>query len=285
MKKRLTFFCLLISFALSAQLEKPQQIKSKMGRLEYSVNYIGKPIAKQMKVTIDSLFLAIDNSLSTRVPTSKTNLFNSHGAVQSDALFEDIFHRSYAVYANTKGAYNPSDYAYEKYWSTHNYMQANKSDSNQIDSIYKYNILSGFIEYDSSAYDGAQNYHIISTEDFPFLIGFEDVLVGYKADALKLLLNTYQGCFSFNFEIKEKGFTHKSGIIIHYDQAFPNEFRFVGHHDYGFDNHGHMFKIQSQLSFQLKSHLAMEGACYLSALHKTQLNNNYNYWKELILSP
>ena len=65
---------------------------------------------------IDSLFNDINKSLSTYIPNSDISKLNRNEAVEVDAYFEDVFNASQRVYAETKGAFDPTIGAVVNAW-------------------------------------------------------------------------------------------------------------------------------------------------------------------------
>lgn len=257
--------------------------KGKCGTVKYRIICSRSPISKNMETNIDSLFSRIDMQLRSDIKTSSIAVFNKNGAVISNGLFDWIFHQTYAVFANTKGAYNPTDIVYDNYWKMHNLQHPTKADSNAIDTLYKYNVFSGFVEYDSILENTKDSFHIIATEDFAFNLGYDDLLVGVKADALLAYLNNIEDLQVIGFSIIEPAMYHHNTLKITWSsvhqEAFDLQMRAC---TYDADMHGHLFISRPKQTIQITSRTALEGACYVMAIRKTKNNNNAPFWNGLI---
>lgn len=61
-----------------------------------------------VKAGIDSILLAVDNSLSGYNKFSTLSKINSNQLLESDSLLRDIFNISYKIYQETEGSFDPS---------------------------------------------------------------------------------------------------------------------------------------------------------------------------------
>jgi len=274
---------ILLTFQSFANTTPTYTIRGKLGQVKYRIYCRKSPTSKKMESKIDSLFSSIDQQLRSDHKASSTAAFNKNGAVISNGLFSSIFHQTYDVFANTKGAYNPTDIAYDNYWKAHDLRHPTAEDSNAIDTLYKYNVFSGFVEYDSLPENTKDSFHLIATEDFAFALGYDDLLAGIKADALLAYLQTMQDVQPISFSIVDQAMYHRNTLQITWDSIHPAVFNLqMKNCNYDADLHGHLYKCDPKKTFQLQSRSALEGACYIIAIRKTKNNNNAQFWKGLV---
>jgi len=274
---------ILLSIQSFANTTPGYTIKGKVGKLNYRITCSKCATSINMETKIDSLFSSIDQQLRSYDNASCTAAFNKNGAVISNGLFSSIFHQTYDVFANTKGAYNPTDIAYDNYWKTHDLRHPTAEDSNAIDTLYKYNVFSGFVEYDSVPESTIDSFHLIATEDFAFALGYDDLLAGIKADALLAYIQTMQDVQPIGFSVIDQAMYHHNTLQITWDSIHPTVFKLqMKKCNYDADMNGHLFKSNPKKTLQLQSRSALEGACYIIAIRKTKNNNNAQFWKGLI---
>jgi len=98
--------------ACSSSTNRPQQYKAVFGKTmgtTYSIKYQG---SENYKAAIDSLLVAINNSVSHYEPNSTISKINQAGAsnqvIPTDAHFDTNFEQSMLVSSTSKGAYNPA---------------------------------------------------------------------------------------------------------------------------------------------------------------------------------
>ena len=285
MKFLIYHILIILSIQSFAKTTPTLIIKGKSGLVSYRIICTNSSKTKEIQLTIDSLFSFIDQQLRSDNTTSSTATFNRTGAVVSNGLFSWIFHQTYDIFANTKGAYNPTDIAYDNYWKVHSIQHPTLKDSNQIDTLYKYNVFSGFVEYDSLNEETKDSFHIIATEDFAFKLGYDDLLAGLKADMLLAYLNRIQDLQLSGFSLIDHSMYRHNTLKITWDSLHPKAFDLqMSACNYDADMHGHIFISKPKKTLQVQSRTALEGACYMIAIRKTKNNNNASFWQGLVSS-
>ncbi len=119
MRKQLILGIVLLSLALLSWIfwpATPQPLIELTGRTmgtTYSVRYAG-PASRQARdqAGVDSVLLAVNQSLSTYIPTSTISRINASTEIDTplpiDAHFRTVYLASKAVYEDTDGAFNPA---------------------------------------------------------------------------------------------------------------------------------------------------------------------------------
>lgn len=109
LKKTLLFIAILLIFVSCKTPIKLEDYTTK-GRVfgtSYKIIYLNA--SKNYQKSIDSLFLLINNSLSTYIPTSDISKINSGKQnVKVDHLFEEVFQKSKRIYKETDGYFDPT---------------------------------------------------------------------------------------------------------------------------------------------------------------------------------
>lgn len=104
-----TYFFLLIGFILitSCDREVMFEIDGNALGTSYNINYYAQD-KRDFKPQIDSIFEAINNSISTYVADSDISKFNKGQEVVIDEHFENVFNSSKEIYEITDGYFDPS---------------------------------------------------------------------------------------------------------------------------------------------------------------------------------
>lgn len=172
----------------------------------YQIKY-KHPAMADLKVQIDSVLHVFDLSLSTYNPNSLISQLNDSGIVMADEFLDGCLSRSYKVYANTDGAFNPAIYPLVEYWGFTGKMPS-AVDSVIVDSLKK------FIDF--YALD-------IHREDFGmsvrlpegYRVEFNAIAQGYSVDVIAQYLDL-EGVTDYMVEIggevRCKGLSPKGGI-------------------------------------------------------------------------
>lgn len=107
--KVLLFFTILITlFACNQQTEKEDFIlKGGVFGTSYKITYLNA--SKNYQKSLDSLFLIINNSVSTYIPTSDISKINRNEKdVTIDAIFSEVFKKSKRIHKETDGYFDPT---------------------------------------------------------------------------------------------------------------------------------------------------------------------------------
>ncbi|PQJ79635.1 FAD:protein FMN transferase [Polaribacter porphyrae] len=107
-KKSLFYFLIVILFSCHQKIEKKDFIlKGGVFGTSYKISYLNAD--KNYQESIDSLFLLINNSLSTYISTSDISKINSgDSTVVIDDFFKEVFLKSKKIYKETDGFFDPT---------------------------------------------------------------------------------------------------------------------------------------------------------------------------------
>ena len=231
---------------------------------------------------IDTLLKQIDNEFGIEKQQSYTNQLNTKHEVVASKKFVDLFQQAYEISLNTKGIYTPTDYTYEQYWAKHKLLQASKMDSIQLDTLYKYNVFSGFVSGDS-IYE-KDTFHILFLEDFIFQVSFENLLPAIKLSAIIDLLNSNhltQYTILFKDQIYYAKTYFNGKYEFNYDSKKPNEYGLKYQQNFEFIKNQYRLLKQSN-EVRVWTEDAIKACAYSIAFCNTKLNNNHAYWRGLI---
>jgi thiamine biosynthesis lipoprotein len=117
------------------QLEE-QVIKGEAQGTTYTVKYIGKQ-NETLPKKLDSLLLAIDNSMSTWVESSTISKFNRGDSIEIDPMFKAVFKESKRINKISDGAFDPSIGPLIEAWGF-DFRDPQKMDSSKVDSLMKF---------------------------------------------------------------------------------------------------------------------------------------------------
>lgn len=81
----------------------------------YSISYMSEK-GKDYQIEIDSVLLAVDNSLSTYNKESTISMINRNESVKTDSLFRRVFKASQEIAKATQGAFEPTLAPVVNYW-------------------------------------------------------------------------------------------------------------------------------------------------------------------------
>lgn len=180
MTKKGCFLLILTIFAgCSKQWVKNKNVGSALGTT-YSINYISdRPLDFQKE--IDSVFHAINRSLSTYIPTSAISKINQgNSTIVVDHMFADVFELSKQVYGKSLGHFDPTVGVLVNAWGFGPGQQIDL-DSARVDSLLRY---VGFEKVELTK-GGTVN-----KEKREIFFDFNAVAKGYAVDRMGTLLDT-----------------------------------------------------------------------------------------------
>lgn len=235
-----------------------------------------------LKPQIQKIIEDIENTYSINYPSSSTSQFNKNHQVATSKEYIQLFQKSYEIFNNTKGSYNPTDYTYEEYWSKLALSQISKNDSNQLDSLYKYNIFSGFMTGDSIFYE--DTFHLLLMDDFIFKISFENILPGYTFSKILNLIKA-KNISDYTIEMNDQVFFAKSFInskyYLYYSSESPNEFSLNYSQNFNFNKlYFTLLKQSNVVRIWCKD--PIRACAYASALCNYKDKTNHKYWDGLL---
>jgi len=128
-------FVLLLSISCAEKSSKNIKLSGPVFGTSYSSIY-----ESEIDYTpqFDSLFTAMNNSLSTYISTSDISKLNRNEPVTVDAYFESVFMTSKEIYNNTNGAFDPTIGDVVNAWSFGADKHKFLTDSTTIDSLMRF---------------------------------------------------------------------------------------------------------------------------------------------------
>ena len=106
-----------------------------MGSIDYNIKVVGKD-ATGFQNSIDSLLDEFNQSLSIFIPDSEISLFNKTGTLENPSkLFVDVYRKSWQVYEQTHGAFDPTVSPLIQIWGFGLGKMVIAPDSSIIDSL------------------------------------------------------------------------------------------------------------------------------------------------------
>ena len=123
--------------ALVSCTSEPKTIKVAGGVFgtTYSVTYLGTENYQQQ---FDSLFTAINQSMSTYITDSDISKINRNEAIEIDHHFKDVFKASKDIYKSTEGIFDPTIGNVVNAWSFGAEKNKFLTDSTTIDSLMQF---------------------------------------------------------------------------------------------------------------------------------------------------
>src|SRR5262245_25010077 len=102
----------LLLLAGCAQTLPVQQFSGKTMGTTYQVKYVAERDPAELKKNVDALLTDINQSMSNYIETSIISKINDSQTLDEwhpiDSHFEKVFQRSYDIYKETGGAFNPA---------------------------------------------------------------------------------------------------------------------------------------------------------------------------------
>lgn len=128
--------CLIFFIGISCQKEKKNtELKGPVFGTGYSIIYDSEINYIEQ---IDSLFNAINQSLSTYIPDSDISLLNQNETVMVDQHFEEVFKKSREIYHETNGFFDPTIGDVVNAWKFGAENNKFLTDSTTIDSLMQF---------------------------------------------------------------------------------------------------------------------------------------------------
>ncbi|MGZ0016322.1 FAD:protein FMN transferase [Yeosuana sp. AK3] len=182
----------------------------------YTVQYGGKN-NKKMQIKVDSLFYAINKSMSTYDTNSLISKINRNESYSIDEHFLKVFDASKEIYQETEGAFDPTIGDLVNAWNFGSEGKIKDLDSLKIDSLMQ------SVGLDKVLREG---YNIIKEHPNTYL-DFNAIAKGYSVDVVSEFLDSY-GIENYIVEIGgeirtkginlEKGHPWKVGVEMpHFD--------------------------------------------------------------------
>lgn len=144
------FFCVLVVLLVSCggrkeqgiQFKKDMQLQHQKGYAlgtSYSILYFSSSEIAGVKKSLDSIFFAVNKSMSTYIPTSDISKINKGDtSVKVDQMFKEVFELSNQVYSNTQGYFDPTVGILVNAWGFGPQKTIKKINKSKIDSLMQY---------------------------------------------------------------------------------------------------------------------------------------------------
>lgn len=147
----------------------------------YTIKYISKQEIKDLKVQMDSLLDAFDQSLSTYKDNSLISKLNRGESIKLDAPFKAVYLRSMELNQQSDGAFDPTIAPLISSWGF-NFENPQVLDSAQVDSLLQY--------------CGFQHFEIRGDSLMPLKLGvqlnFNAIAQGYAVDLMGEILKRHK---------------------------------------------------------------------------------------------
>lgn len=104
----------------------------------YSISYSGQDIEDYQK-QVDSIFTAVNTSMSTYIPTSMISKINAgDSSIVVDAMFKEVLELSKKVYETSEGAFDPTIGQLVNAWGFGAGESLQQVDSTMVDTLLQY---------------------------------------------------------------------------------------------------------------------------------------------------
>jgi len=173
MRHLISSFIFLSFIACNTNPKKkaPNEVKGYAQGTTYQILYLDD---RNFQRSVDSILIAIDNSLSTYNKRSIITNFNqADSLLEVDAYFIEVFNMAKEVYTTTGGAFNPTVTHLVNAWGF-GFENTEKTDSNSIDSLLK------LVDFDGIS---IQNNKVIKNRK-ELMLDFNAIAQGYTVDVL-----------------------------------------------------------------------------------------------------
>lgn len=180
MRKGLIFVVVMIAF-ISCSKEVTQQVEfgEALGTT-YQIIYFDTAKNEQFSAQIDSVFAAVNQSMSTYIPTSDISKLNAgDSSIRVDAMFQEVFLQSKDIYEATGGAFDPTVGSLVNAWGF-GPETAIEMDSMAVDSIMRY------VGFNKVSLQANQT---IKKEHPSIYFDFNAIAKGYSLDRIALVLD------------------------------------------------------------------------------------------------
>jgi len=135
MKKLILTFLIVLFCSCSKEELKTIKVAGGVFGTTYSVTYLGTENYQQQ---FDSLFTAINQSMSTYITDSDISKINRNEAIEIDYHFKDVFKASKDIYKSTEGVFDPTIGNVVNAWSFGAEKNKFLTDSTTIDSLMQF---------------------------------------------------------------------------------------------------------------------------------------------------
>lgn len=164
-------FLSFIACNTSSEKKAPNEVKGYAQGTTYQILYIDD---RNFQRSVDSILIAIDNSLSTYNKRSIITNFNQADSVlEVDAYFIDVFNMAKEVYTTTGGAFNPTVTHLVNAWGF-GFKNTEKTDSATIDSLLQ------FTNFDLITIKD----NIATKQNKNMMLDFNAIAQGYTVDVI-----------------------------------------------------------------------------------------------------
>jgi len=173
MRHLISSFIFLSFIACNTNPKKkaPNEVKGYAQGTTYQILYLDD---RNFQRSVDSILIAIDNSLSTYNKRSIITNFNqADSLLEVDTYFIEVFNMAKEVYTTTGGAFNPTVTHLVNAWGF-GFENTEKTDSNSIDSLLK------LVDFDGIS---IQNNKVIKNRK-ELMLDFNAIAQGYTVDVL-----------------------------------------------------------------------------------------------------
>lgn len=143
----------------------------------YHITYEGSN-PSDLKKEVDELLIAVNQSLSTYIPSSTISKINSNQSTESDSRFNNVFKLAKEVNNKTEGAFDPTVGPLVNAWGF-GYKDGNGIDSATIDSLMQ------FVGFNLVSLNSNQ----VVKENENTIIDFSAIAKGYGVDVVAGLLD------------------------------------------------------------------------------------------------
>jgi len=198
MKRLFIFLFILVQLGCDNQSE--QRISGGIFGTTYSIIYYGDTNYSE---AFDSIFEAINNSMSTYIPTSIISQLNQTESLEIDAHFKTVFLASSAIFEDTEGAFDPTIGAVVNAWDFGPKGTIDQVDSLKIESLMQ-----------SVGLDKVQINRTKISKSKATKLDFNAIAKGYGVDAIGLFLeskNIQNYLVEIGGEIRCKGINIRKG--------------------------------------------------------------------------
>ncbi|MCB0802928.1 MAG: FAD:protein FMN transferase [Flavobacteriales bacterium] len=195
----------IVIFFSACQPNKKQEFvfQGEAQGTSYTVKYINNQELISLKSSIDSLLLAIDNSMSTYKPSSRISALNKGEKIEMDKMFQTVFQRSIEINKATDGAFDPTIGPLISAWGF-NFENPMHLDSLKVDSLKN---LCGFDKFEV-------NQTSLMKVNSNASLNFNAIAQGYSVDLMAEVLEIYRidnFYVELGGELKVKG-KNKNGV-------------------------------------------------------------------------
>jgi len=179
MKRALVFFVSLLALAACNNSNIQQhQLSGYAQGTTFQVKYIASPQA-DFATAIDSIFAAVDQSVSTYNPNSLIIALNkADSSFKPDQVFKTIWQRAFGIAEETKGSFDPTVGPLVQLWGF-GPQQKKEVDSTLVDSVLKF-----------TAYQKVQYSTNSIVLPVGFSIDFNAIAQGYTVDLIAQYLES-----------------------------------------------------------------------------------------------